>query len=67
MSSTDFVVTHNHAVGMGYCNRGLRVWFIRHNMDFNTFRKQGYLASELIKTGDSMALKLVEFAKNGKL
>jgi len=49
----------------GYCNKVTRKFFERHGMDWNHFRKHGLPEEDFVKTGDAMALKLVEFA-NGE-
>jgi len=47
----------------GYCIPGLRLFFKRHGMDFRTFARNGLPEEDFLKTGDAMALKLVEFAR----
>ncbi|RLE34431.1 MAG: hypothetical protein DRJ61_05190 [Acidobacteria bacterium] len=46
----------------GYCNTGGRKFFSLHGMDWREFRKKGLPEEAFLKTGDAMALKLVEFA-----
>lgn len=59
------IVQHRHmkAAGIMYCNPGARVWFKRHNLDWNTFIKDGLHADVLIATNDAMALAVVEEAR----
>lgn len=64
------IVTLNHACSIpmpegkyGYCIPGLRLFFKRHGMDFRTFARNGLPEEDFLKTGDAMALKLVEFAR----
>lgn len=47
------------------CSRGARDFFIRHNLDWNTFLREGIDEELLIATGDAMALQVVEVA-NGR-
>lgn len=49
--------------GRGYCSRGIRAFFQRHGLDFNDFLKNGIEEEKLINTGDYMALKAVEVAR----
>lgn len=46
-----------------YCNKGGRVFFKKHNLDWAKFVDEGIEAEKLIATGDAMALKVVERAK----
>lgn len=69
--SDDFLVTfdHMHSVpGMagrpGYCNKGGRELVARYGMDWSEIvRDGGVLASRLMATGDALAIRLVEFAR----
>jgi hypothetical protein len=45
------------------CSRGTRDFFKRHGMDWSKFLKEGLPASEFERTGDAMALKVVEVAR----
>lgn len=45
------------------CSRGTRDFFNRHGMDWSKFLKEGLPASEFERTGDAMALKVVEVAR----
>ena len=47
----------------GYCNTGARKFFKRHNLDWSEFRSSGLPEEAFLGTGDSMAIKLVEFAR----
>lgn len=60
------IVTINDARALRYCSRGLRKFFIRHNLDFASFCKNGIDSEILMRTNDSMAIKLVEYV-NGKI
>jgi hypothetical protein len=48
---------------LGYCNRGARAFFARHGLDWPAFLARGIEAAELERTGDAMALKVVQRAK----
>lgn len=45
------------------CSRGARDFFKRHEIDWNRFLKEGLPASEFERTGDAMALQVVEVAR----
>lgn len=49
--------------GQGYCVKGMRLFASRHNLDFETFAREGIDAEVLRATGDEMALKIVEEAE----
>lgn len=42
------------------CSRGCRKFFDKHGLDWGKFLKEGVPEEELIRTGDSMALHVVE-------
>ena len=44
------------------CSQGARAFFRRHNLDWAQFLKHGISEDELKKTGDAMALKVIEVA-----
>lgn len=48
------------------CAKGTRSFFDAHGWDFKDFLKNGIDAELFIKTGDAMALQVVEIAKNGR-
>lgn len=58
-------VQHQHLRELGYCNRGARQFFERHGLDWRAFLAGGLPADQFERTGDAMALKLVEHAKGG--
>ncbi len=60
---TDIRVTHGDMRRLGYCNRGARVWFARHRLDWGRFIEQGLPAPLLLATGDSMAEDVVAVAQ----
>lgn len=48
------------------CSRGTRAFFLARGWDFQDFLLNGLDEEQLIKTGDAMALQVVEVAKNGQ-
>lgn len=62
----ELMITHADMRSLGYCNRGARIWFERHGLDFNLFRKEGLSADVLEATGDAMAMRLVNWVKDGR-
>lgn len=64
------IVKHADLRALRYCNNGSRAFFARHNMDWSEFVKNGLPAEQFMETGDAMAIRLVEFARerqsNGK-
>lgn len=48
------------------CSRGTRDFFIRHGMDWDKFLKEGLTEDHFIKTGDPMAMQVVEVARGRK-
>lgn len=47
-----------------YCGSGLHAWFKRNNLDFVKFLDSGISSTELEATGDAMALRAVEIARD---
>lgn len=62
--STLTVITIDHVRAVGLCVNGTRVWFARHELDFRTFLREGCDADTLLATGDAMAQRVVEHARN---
>lgn len=48
------------------CSRGTRAFFLARGWDFQEFLKNGLDEEFFIKTGDAMALQVVEVARNGQ-
>ena len=48
------------------CSRGTRAFFLARGWDFQEFLKNGLDEEFFIKTGDAMALQVVEVARNGR-
>ena len=61
--STDVTVTIDDVRAVGLCVNGTRTWFARHDLDFRTFLRDGCDAETLLATGDAMALRVVEHAR----
>ena len=49
---------------IGLCVNGTRTWFARHELDFRAFLREGCDADTLLATGDAMAQRVVEYARN---
>ena len=47
-----------------YCARGARRWFARMELDWAAFVRDGISAEALEATGDAMALKLAQHARD---
>lgn len=45
------------------CSRGARDFFVRHDLDWNAFLKEGIDAEALWNTGDPMAQEVVRVAR----
>lgn len=61
-------VQHLHTVPtwttrQGYCHGQARAFFKRHGLDWLSFLRNGIEADLLVATGDALALKLVEHAR----
>ena len=48
------------------CSKGTRAFFLARGWDFQEFLKNGLDEEFFIKTGDAMALQVVEVARNGQ-
>lgn len=48
------------------CSKGTRAFFLARGWDFQEFLKNGLDEEFFIKTGDAMALQVVEVARNGR-
>jgi len=57
------IVHIKDAVELGYCIKGIKEFCKRHGIDFRSFVNYGVDADILTKTGDAMALKVVEYAR----
>lgn len=60
MIDEELIITGDDVVKAGICIvPGLRDWCKTHGFDFRTFIKQGYPASELLKTGCAVAERVI--------
>jgi len=57
------IVTLAHCRQLGYCSRGLRAFFARHELDWPGFRHAGLPAEVIEATGDAMARRAAELAR----
>lgn len=57
------IVTIKDVRACKMCSGGTRAFFQRHNMDWNKFLKEGLPEEEFIRTGDAMAMQVVEAAR----
>ena len=57
------IITTKHLQPVGYCARGARRWFEVHGLDWSKFVFEGLPEEVIIATGDPMAIKLVEQAR----
>ena len=64
--SKDVTVTIAHVRAAGLCVHGTRTWFARQGLDFRAFLERGLSASALLATGDAMAARVVEVARQGR-
>ncbi|MCL6619129.1 MAG: hypothetical protein K6T33_05000 [Thermomonas hydrothermalis] len=56
-------VTIDHVRAAGMCVHGARAWFARQGLDFRAFLREGIAAETMLATGDAMALRVVEIAR----
>jgi len=62
----ELIITMTDIRAAKMCSRGTRAFFIRHNIDWPNFLKNGVPAETLENTGDAMALRVVEVARGRK-
>ncbi|PBJ83699.1 hypothetical protein CMZ84_04205 [Lysobacteraceae bacterium NML93-0399] len=67
------IVTRHHlftvpgfSARAGFCRAGARTWFRRHDLDWTDFVRNGISADALIRTGDALALALVDWARQAE-
>lgn len=65
-SSKDVIVTMSDVRTAKMCSKGARLFLSRHGFSWSDFLKEGLPASELAKTGDEMALKVIKVAQDGR-
>ena len=49
--------------GKGYCMKGMRAWFLHHELPLGTFRTKGLPVEVLEATGDAMAIDVAAVAR----
>lgn len=59
----DLYSVPNYSGRPGFCGRGARAFFARHDLDWLTFVREGLPARVFLETGDAMARRLVEHAE----
>lgn len=64
--SDGLVIRMEHVRAAKMCSRGARSFFEAHNLDWDTFLREGLPAEAIVATGDVMALKVVEVARGRK-
>lgn len=52
---------------IGYCIKGTQEFFLKHNMDWDEFKRFGIESEIFLATNDIMAIKLAEIAINRSL
>lgn len=60
------IIEHKHLRTLRYCNKGAREFFQRHGLDWSLFISSGLPEEQFIATGDAMAIRLVEFARQSE-
>ena len=60
---TQLLVKMSHARRLRYCARGARAFCRRYDLDFHKFVREGLPAEQFIETGDALAMRAVELAK----
>lgn len=63
MRSKPLTITIDHVRAAGLCVHGTRAWFARQGLDFRAFLREGIDAETLLATGDAMAMRVVEHAR----
>lgn len=61
------IVTTKDTRALQYCNKGVRAFCQQHNIDYQNFIKNGIEETDLLKTNDVMAIKLIEHAKSKEI
>lgn len=57
------IVTHRHCRELGYCNRGLRSWFVGAGLDWACFLKNGIPADTLRRFDNAMIDRVIAHAE----
>jgi uncharacterized protein YllA (UPF0747 family) len=56
-------ITVNDSHDLGYCNKGVRAFFARHELSWRDFIRNGIETDKVEHIDDAMARKLIEYAK----
>jgi len=59
----DVIVTIAHLRGAGMCSRQPRGWMEKHGLSWNEFITNGYPASVLLATEDSLVQPVIDVAR----
>lgn len=57
------IVLHRHCRSLGYCNRGLRLWFASEGLDWADFLKRGLPAETLRRYDNAMVGRAIALAE----
>lgn len=57
------IITHADLSSIQFCNRGARVFFERHGLDWSSFIQHGIDDSELVGIDDEMLRQVIDNAK----
>lgn len=63
MGNDPIEITPTDLLLVGYCSVGTRLWCRRVGLDWDKFLTQGLSSDEIEKTGDAMAIALVDKIK----
>lgn len=66
MSEGSVMVRMEHVRAARMCSRGARAFFLRHNLDWEAFLREGLPAEQIEATGDAMAIRVAEVARGRK-
>lgn len=53
-----------HVRAAKFCSGGARNWWKRHGLDWSDFLDNGIAEETLLQTGDALALRVIEIARN---
>ncbi len=56
------MIKMQHVRGTFMCSRGARVFFEKHNLDWELFLKEGLPLSSVLKIDDEMARQVIQYA-----
>jgi hypothetical protein len=62
--TSDIIVRMRHLRAAKFCADGARKWWRVQGFDWSDFLTNGISATTLLETGDPMALRVVEIARN---